>query len=158
MPAPLLSRRDLEFMLYEVFNVESQLTRERYSDHNRETIDAAIDVAQAIAEKYFLPIRQKVDTHQPEFDGEKVQMIPEIKEALDAVVAAGKPNLGPGSPNQFLCDGDPREEMTARAAPCDQHAQRPTPSLPEPVTGPPARCRAEPRSSPPSSRASCRRS
>ena len=49
MPAPLLSRRDLEFMLYEVFEVESSLTRERYSDHNRETIDAAIDVAQAIA-------------------------------------------------------------------------------------------------------------
>lgn len=94
MPAPLLSRRDLEFMLYEVFNVESQLTRERYSDHNRETIDAAIDVAQAIAEKYFLPIRQKVDTHQPEFDGEKVQMIPEIKVALDAVIEAGLASPG----------------------------------------------------------------
>lgn len=89
MPAPLLSRRDLEFMLYEVFDVESMLTRERYSDHNRETIDAAIDVAQAIAEKYFLPIRQKVDTNQPEFDGKEVQMIPEIKEALDAVIQAG---------------------------------------------------------------------
>ena len=89
MPAPLLNRRDLEFMLYELFEVESMLNRERYADHNRETIDAAIDIAQAVAEKYFVPIRQKVDTNQPTFDGEKVQMISEIKIALDAVVEAG---------------------------------------------------------------------
>ena len=94
MPAPILSRRDLEFMLYEVFDVESMLTRERYVDHNRETIDAAIDIAQTVAEKYFLPIRQKVDTHQPTFDGEKVQMIPEIKVALDAVVESGLASPG----------------------------------------------------------------
>lgn len=94
MPAPLLDRRDLEFMLYEVFDVEACLTRERYSDHNRETIDAALDVAQAIAENYFLPIRQKVDTNQPTFDGEHVQMIPEIKQALDAVIEAGLASPG----------------------------------------------------------------
>ncbi len=94
MPAPLLDRRDLEFMLYEVFDVESGLTRERYSDHNRETIDAALDVAETIAEKYFLPFRQKIDTNQPTFDGEKVQMIPEIKQALDAVIEAGLASPG----------------------------------------------------------------
>ncbi len=94
MPAPLLDRRDLEFMLYEVFDVESSLTRERYSDHNRETIDAALDVAETIAEKYFLPFRQKIDTNQPTFDGEKVQMIPEIKQALDAVIEAGLASPG----------------------------------------------------------------
>ena len=32
---------------------------------------------------------QKVDANEPTFDGEKVQMIPEIKVALDAVVNAG---------------------------------------------------------------------
>ena len=94
MPAPLLDRRDLEFMLYELFDVEQCLSRERYSDHNRETIDAALDVSQAIAEKYFLPYRQKVDTHQPTFDGEKVQMIPEIQQALDAVIEAGLASPG----------------------------------------------------------------
>ena len=79
MPAPLLSRRDLEFMLYELLDVESMSSRERYSDHNRETIDAALDTAQAVAEKYFLPIRQKVDTNQPTFNGKTVDMIPETK-------------------------------------------------------------------------------
>jgi butyryl-CoA dehydrogenase len=87
--APLLDQRDLEFMLYELFDAESLTSRERYADHNRETFDAAINTARTVAEKYFLPIRQKVDTHQPTFDGEQVQMIPEIKVALEAVMDAG---------------------------------------------------------------------
>jgi alkylation response protein AidB-like acyl-CoA dehydrogenase len=89
VPAPLLDQRDLEFLLYELFDAESLTSRERYSDHNRETFDAAINTSKAVAEKYFLPYRQKVDTQQPTFDGEKVHMIPEIKIALDAVVEAG---------------------------------------------------------------------
>ena len=78
MAAPLLNQRDLDFMLYELFDVESMTSRERYSDHNRETFDAAINTSRVVAEKYFLPIRQKVDTNQPTFDGEKVHMIPYI--------------------------------------------------------------------------------
>ena len=89
MPAPLLNERDLEFMLYELFDAQSLIERERYSDHSRETFNAAINTSKTVAEKYFLPIRQKVDTHQPTFDGEKVTMIPEIKVALDAVIEAG---------------------------------------------------------------------
>ena len=89
MAAPLLDQRDLDFMLYELFDAEALTSRERYADHNRETFDAAINTARTVAEKYFLPYRQKVDTNQPTFDGEKVQMIPEIKVALDAVIAAG---------------------------------------------------------------------
>ena len=89
MPAPIVSRRDIEFYLYEMFDVESLNTRERYQDHDKETFNAAIDIAQSVAEKYFLPIRQKVDANEPTFDGEKVHMIPEIKVALDAVKDAG---------------------------------------------------------------------
>ncbi len=89
MPAPLLSQRDLDFMLYELFDAEALTSRERYGDHNRETFNAAINTARVVAEKHFLPIRQKVDTHQPSFDGQRVEMIPEIKLALDAVVEAG---------------------------------------------------------------------
>ncbi|MEY2908329.1 MAG: hypothetical protein RLZZ602_852 [Pseudomonadota bacterium] len=89
MPAPLLSRRDLEFYLYELFDVESMSARDRYADHNRESFDAALDIAQKIAEDYFLPIRKTVDLNQPDWDGEKVIMIPEIKAAYDAVAEAG---------------------------------------------------------------------
>ncbi|MBT6579866.1 MAG: acyl-CoA dehydrogenase [Cellvibrionales bacterium] len=89
MAAPILDQRDLDFLLYEVFDVESLTSRERYIEHNRETFDAAIGIAKQVAEKYFLPIRSKADTHQPMFEGGVVTMIPEIKTGLDAVVASG---------------------------------------------------------------------
>lgn len=89
MPAPILNTRDIEFMLYELFDVTALTQRPRYADHNSETFNAAIDIAKTIAEKVFLPIRQKVDNHQPTFDGQQIQMIPEIKPALEAVFEAG---------------------------------------------------------------------
>ncbi len=89
MAAPILSERDLNFMIYELFDAEGMTARERYSDHSRETFDASINTARQIAEKYFVPIRQKVDTDQPTFDGKKVKMIPEIKTAVDAAIEAG---------------------------------------------------------------------
>lgn len=89
MSAPILNNRDIEFMLYELFDAESLTQRERYADHSRETFDAAIKTGKQVAEKYFLPIRQKVDIEQPVFDGEKVTTIPEIKTAIDAVFESG---------------------------------------------------------------------
>ncbi|MGH1373448.1 MAG: acyl-CoA dehydrogenase [Cellvibrionaceae bacterium] len=92
MVAPILDTRDLEFMLYELFDAEGLTTRERYADHSRDTFRAAMETGQTVAEKYFLPIRQKVDTHQPTFDGKNVDMIPEIKVAVDAVIESGLAN------------------------------------------------------------------
>lgn len=104
MAAPLLDQRDLEFMLYELFDAESLTSRERYADHNRETYDAAINTSRQVAEKYILPIRQKVNTHQPAFDVEKVDMTPEIKVVLGAVVEAGLVSPGAGSGPADLAD------------------------------------------------------
>jgi len=89
MPAPLMNERDLEFMLYELFDSESLINRERYQDHDRHTFNEVINTAKAVAEKHFLPIRQKLDTHQPTFDGKKVHVIPELKPAIEAVNESG---------------------------------------------------------------------
>ena len=89
MVAPILSERDLSFMLYELFDAEGLIQRERYREHSRETFDAAIATAKTVAEKYLIPIRQKADTNEPTFDGEKVSMIPEIKTAVDAIIESG---------------------------------------------------------------------
>ena len=43
MAAPILSERDLNFMIYELFDAEGMTARERYSDHSRETFDASIN-------------------------------------------------------------------------------------------------------------------
>lgn len=89
MPAPLLNDRDLSFMLYEFLDSEKLCARPRYCDHNRESFDAAIAIAKQIAEKYFLPIRGKVDRSEPRFENGRVEMIPEIKQAIDAATEAG---------------------------------------------------------------------
>jgi alkylation response protein AidB-like acyl-CoA dehydrogenase len=89
MPATLMNERDLTFMLFELFDSEALLNRERYQDHDRHTFNEVINTAKAIATKHFLPIRQKLDTHQPTFDGKKVHLIPELKPAIDAVNDSG---------------------------------------------------------------------
>jgi len=89
MPATLMNERDLTFMLFELFDSEALLNRERYQDHDRQTFNEVINTAKAIATQHFLPIRQKLDTHQPTFDGKKVYLIPELKPAIDAVNASG---------------------------------------------------------------------
>lgn len=89
MAAAMINERDLEFMLYELFDSETLISRERYQDHDRQTFNEVINTAKAIAEKHFLPIRQKLDTHQPTFDGKKVHLIPELKPAIAAVNASG---------------------------------------------------------------------
>lgn len=89
MPATLMNERDLEFMLYELFDSEGLTSRERYQDHDRQTFNEVINTAKTIAEKHFLPIRQKLDIEQPTFDGKKVHIIPELKTAIAAVNESG---------------------------------------------------------------------
>lgn len=89
MSATLMNQRDIEFMLYELFDSESLIKRDRYQDHDRQTFNEVINTAKAIAEKHFLPIRQKLDTHQPTFDGKKVHLIPELKPAIEEVNKSG---------------------------------------------------------------------
>ena len=89
MQSMILSRRDLDFLLYEWLDVAQLTTRERYADHARETFDAAIDTCEQIANDLFAPHNKKNDQHEPHFDGERVQMIPEVKAALDVFSAAG---------------------------------------------------------------------
>ena len=89
MPTTLMNERDLEFMLYELFDSEALLSRERYQDHDRHTFNEVVNTAKVIAEKHFLPIRQKLDTHQPTFDGKNVHLIPELKPAIEAVINSG---------------------------------------------------------------------
>lgn len=85
----LINQRDLEFVLYDLLNVEALCSEERYQEHDRETFDAVIAQAEKIAEEEFLPSAGKLDEQEPHFDGETVHIIPEAKQALDTFVEAG---------------------------------------------------------------------
>jgi alkylation response protein AidB-like acyl-CoA dehydrogenase len=89
MPELVCSRRDLAFLLYDWLDVESLTARPRFAEHSRATFDAALDTCERIATELFIPHNRKSDLNEPTFDGERVHLIPEIKQALDAFVAAG---------------------------------------------------------------------
>ncbi|HEX4858037.1 MAG TPA: acyl-CoA dehydrogenase [Usitatibacteraceae bacterium] len=85
----IVSRRDLEFLVYDWLDAESLCARGRYAEHSRETFDAILATSAAIATDLFAPHNRKADLNEPKFDGERVSLIPEIKPALDAFAGAG---------------------------------------------------------------------
>ena len=85
----LLSRRDLDFLLFEWLHVESLTKRERYIEHDRDTFDAVLELSEEIATEQFLPHRKLSDACEPQFDGERVTIIPEVKAALDVLAKTG---------------------------------------------------------------------
>ncbi|WP_317928432.1 acyl-CoA dehydrogenase [Halioxenophilus sp. WMMB6] len=88
MPA-ILNERELDFLLYELLDTEKVLSRPRYTEHSREVFDATLATARTVAEKYFANHYAKGDQCEPTFDGKKVSIIPETKEAWDNFSEAG---------------------------------------------------------------------
>jgi len=89
VPSLLLSRRDLDFLLYEWLDVELLTKRARFTEHSRETFDAVLDLSEQVATKHFATHNKKADAQEPTFDGERVHLVPEVKQALDVFAETG---------------------------------------------------------------------
>jgi len=94
MKSTLLSRRDLDFLLYEWLRVDELTKRERFAEHSRETFDGVLDLCEQLATRYFAPHNKTSDANEPTFDGDKVTVIPEVKQALDAFAEADLIGMG----------------------------------------------------------------
>lgn len=90
MPSSLLlSRRDVDFLLYEWLDVCSLASRPAFAGHTRETLDAALDTYMAIAQGEFAPQNKLTDQHPPRFKDGAVTVNPEQRAALRAFADAG---------------------------------------------------------------------
>ncbi|MCB1608285.1 MAG: acyl-CoA dehydrogenase [Xanthomonadales bacterium] len=89
LPSKLLSRRDLEFLLYEWLEVEALTEASRHADHSRETFDAALDSSERIATELFAPLYQRCDQDEPRLEGDQVRVAEGLKAALAAFGEAG---------------------------------------------------------------------
>jgi alkylation response protein AidB-like acyl-CoA dehydrogenase len=88
----IMSRRDLEFLLYEWLDTESLPGRTRYAEHDRETFDALLDLSERLATDVFAPINRLVDTEEPYVgDDGKVVLPAEVAKALAAYTGSGLP-------------------------------------------------------------------
>ncbi|MGB6514449.1 MAG: acyl-CoA dehydrogenase family protein, partial [Mycobacterium sp.] len=87
---PLLNPRDIDFLLYEWLDAGALCDRPRYSEHSIESFDSVLDLAADIAIKRFAPHFKTADTQEPFVNPDgTVTTLPEMKEALSAVGAAG---------------------------------------------------------------------
>ena len=89
-----MSRRDLDFLLFEWLGVDELTKRTRFAEHSRETFSDVLDLFEELATRYFVPHNKKSDQNEPSFDGTTVTVIPEVKQALDAVAAAELLSMG----------------------------------------------------------------
>ena len=94
MKSNLMSRRDLDFLLFEWLRIDELTKRERFAEHSHDTFAAVLDLCEELATRYFAPHNKKSDANEPSFDGTTVTIIPEVKEALDAVARADLLSMG----------------------------------------------------------------
>jgi butyryl-CoA dehydrogenase len=82
-------RPTIDFLLHDWLKVESLQSRERFTDHSRETFDAVLDTCERIAREKYAPFNRLVDTQEPHFDGEKVILPQATHDAYKAYAESG---------------------------------------------------------------------
>ena len=87
----IVNRRDIDFYLYEMLDLEGLLKNDRYQEHDRDTVTAILDLAQQIAEEAFLPCAAELDEHEPVFEAGRAVTPDSLKACLKTFVEAGLP-------------------------------------------------------------------
>jgi butyryl-CoA dehydrogenase len=74
-----VSERNIKFLLYEVFDVESLTTYEYYSQHNRKMFDMVLKAAVKLGKDLLFPIFEEMDRNPPELVDGEVKVHPAVK-------------------------------------------------------------------------------
>ena len=74
MATQFFSKRNLQFLLYEVFDTERLIKYEYFQDHARETFDMVLDSAEQIAEKLLKPLLTEMDRKEPQLVDGKIRI------------------------------------------------------------------------------------
>jgi alkylation response protein AidB-like acyl-CoA dehydrogenase len=85
----IMSRRDLEFLLFEWLDTETLFERPRFAEHSRDVVEDLLGLAERIATDHFAPHNRAADLAEPRFDGQRVELVPEVEPALRAFADAG---------------------------------------------------------------------
>ncbi|QHE87422.1 acyl-CoA dehydrogenase [Hydrogenophaga sp. BPS33] len=82
-------RATLDFLLNEWLDVAALTRRPRFADHSSETFASVLDMSERLAATEFAPLNRLVDTQEPHFDGERVNLPRETHEALAKYAESG---------------------------------------------------------------------
>lgn len=89
MAEKFISDRNLRFLLYEVFDVESLLAYPRYADHSREVFEMVMETAMKMAGDLFKPIASEMDKQAPEYVNGEVRVHPAVRNIMREAGAGG---------------------------------------------------------------------
>lgn len=89
MSEKFISLRNLKFMLYEMFDVESLTGFPYFSEHSRETFDMALDVAMKMSRELIFPAFSEMDKNPPEFEDGEVKVHPVAGELMKQLGEGG---------------------------------------------------------------------
>ena len=79
MAVKFVSERNIKFLLYEVFDVESLTEHDYYSEHNRKMFDMVLKAAVKLGKDLLFPIFEEMDRNQPELINGEVKVHPSVK-------------------------------------------------------------------------------
>lgn len=77
-----VSKENLDFLLYDVFDAESLLKYPYYADHSRETFDMITETAMKIGTNMLRPVLAEMDKKPPELAQGKVKVLPVVKDIM----------------------------------------------------------------------------
>lgn len=79
MASKFAGRRNLDFLLYEVHDIERLFSLSYFEDHSRQTCDLAIDTAMKLARNLLYPYFKEMDEREPVFEEGQVKVHPIVK-------------------------------------------------------------------------------
>ena len=87
--ATYFSRRNLQFLLHEVFEAEQLTQYEYFGGHDKETFNMVLDSVTHIADTLMYPYLKETDKNQPELKDGQVTVHPKIKQYIKEMGEAG---------------------------------------------------------------------
>jgi alkylation response protein AidB-like acyl-CoA dehydrogenase len=89
---PLLSDRNIDFLLYEVLGAERLCELQAFREHGRETFDLFLSGARRMARQVLLPSYRRMDAQAPELRDGRVRVHPLMKEIYPQLLSLGLVN------------------------------------------------------------------
>lgn len=84
-----MDRGEIDFILEGLLDLDSLLSRPRFSHLDRDALSQVLDTAAGLADEKFGPHYHEADKHEPDRINGKVVMLPAVKQAVDAFAEAG---------------------------------------------------------------------
>lgn len=95
----IINRQDLEFILYDVLNVEAVCSRDAFKDHSRDVFDHVMEAAEKLAINEFYPIAKETDVEEPQFKNGTAVLPQSTHKALNKLKEGGF--FGAGFSSEF---------------------------------------------------------